>query len=194
MNSETEDIKVWLQKRDTKAAPALFGMHVHEAGGSMLLRFKHNVKDSWAMIHRDAGSGGGEVRKSNLLKGQIFRFPKENIFVLSISWQCIKKQRHHFANNGPYSQSYGLSSSHVWMWETIKKTEHWRIDAFEPWCWRIPLRVPWTIRKSNQFILKEISPEYSLDGLMLMLKLKYVGHLMQRTDSLEKDPLLCRSF
>ena len=77
---------------------------------------------------------------------------------------------------------------------TIKKAEHQRIDAFELWCWRRLLRVPWTARRSNQSILKEISPEYSLDGLMLMLKLKYVGHLMQRTDSLEKDPLLCRSF
>ena len=69
---------------------------------------------------------------------------------------------------------------------TIKKAEHCRIDAFELWCWRRLLRVPWTARKSNQSILKEISPEYSLEGLMLKLKLQYFGHLMQRTDSLEK--------
>ena len=75
---------------------------------------------------------------------------------------------------------YGCESS------TIKKSECWRIDAFELWCWRRLLRVHWTARKSNQFILKEISPEYSLEGLMLMLKLQYFGHLMQRTDSLEK--------
>ena len=69
---------------------------------------------------------------------------------------------------------------------TIEKAERQRIDAFELWCWRRLLRVPWTERRSNQFILKEISPEYSLEGLMLKLKLQYFGHLMQRTDSLEK--------
>ena len=69
---------------------------------------------------------------------------------------------------------------------TIKKAERRRIDAFELWCWRRLLRVPWTARRSNQSILKEISPEYSLEGLMLKLKLQYFGHLMQRTDSLEK--------
>ena len=67
-----------------------------------------------------------------------------------------------------------------------KKAEHQRIDAFELWCWRRLLRVPWTARRSNQSILKEISPEYSLQGLMLKLKLQYFGHLMQRVDSLEK--------
>jgi len=66
------------------------------------------------------------------------------------------------------------------------KAEHQRIDAFELWCWRRLLRVPWTARRSNQSILKEISPEYSLEGLMLKLKLQYFGHLMRRTDSLEK--------
>ena len=71
-----------------------------------------------------------------------------------------------------------------------KKVEHWRIDAFEPWCWRGLLRVPWTARRSNQSILKEISPEYSLEGLMLKLKLQYFGHLMQRTDSLESTLML----
>ena len=73
---------------------------------------------------------------------------------------------------------------------TVKKAEHRRIDAFELWCWRRLLRVPWTARRSNQSILKEISPEYSLDGLMLKLKLQYFGHLMQRTDSLEKTLML----
>ena len=73
---------------------------------------------------------------------------------------------------------------------TIKKTEHQRIDAFELWCWRRLLRVPWTARRSNQSILKEISPEYSLEGLILKLKLQYFGHLMQRTDSLEKTLML----
>ena len=73
---------------------------------------------------------------------------------------------------------------------TIKKAEHQRIDAFELWCWRKLLRVPWTARRSNQFILKKISPEYSLEGLMLKLKLQYFGHLMQRADSFEKTLML----
>ena len=73
---------------------------------------------------------------------------------------------------------------------TLKKVECQRIDAVELWCWRRLLRVPWTARRSNQFILKEISPEYSLEGLMLQLKLQYFGHLMQRTDSLENTPML----
>ena len=73
---------------------------------------------------------------------------------------------------------------------TIKKTERWRIDAFELWCWRRLLRVPWTARISNQSILKEINSEYSLEGLILKLKLQYFGYLMQRTDSLEKILML----
>ena len=73
---------------------------------------------------------------------------------------------------------------------TIKKAEHQRIDAFELWCWRRLLRVPWTARRSNQSVLKEINPEYSLEGLMLKLKLQYFGHLTQRTDSLEKTLML----
>ena len=73
---------------------------------------------------------------------------------------------------------------------TIKKAEHRRIDAFELWCWRRLLRVPWTARRSNQSILKEMSPEYSLEGLMLKLNLQYFGHLMRRTGSLEKTLML----
>ena len=73
---------------------------------------------------------------------------------------------------------------------TIKKAEHQRIDAFELWCWRRPLRVPWTARRSNQSIIKEISPEYSLEGWMLKLKLQYFVPLMRRTDSLEKTLML----
>ena len=73
---------------------------------------------------------------------------------------------------------------------TIKKAEHRRIDAFELWCWRRCLRVPWTARRSNQSILKEITSEYSLEGLMLKLKVQYFGHLMRRTDSLEKTLML----
>ena len=100
--------------------------------------------------------------------------------------QHIKKQRHYFADKGPSSQSCGFSSSNVWMGGcTIKKAECRIIDAFELWCWRRLLRVPWTVRRSNQSLLKEISPVYSLEGLMLKLKLQYFGHLIQRTDSFE---------
>ena len=107
--------------------------------------------------------------------------------------QHIKKQRHSFANKGPSCQSYGFSSSHVWMWELdYKKTEHWRIDAFELWCWKRLLRVPWTARRSNQSILKEISPEYSLEGLMLKLKLQYFGHLMAKNWLISKTLMLGR--
>ena len=76
------------------------------------------------------------------------------------------------------------------MWVLIKKAEHQRIDAFELWCWRMLLRVPWTARRSNQSILKEISSEYSLEGLMLKLKLQYLGNLMWRIDSFEKTLML----
>ena len=104
--------------------------------------------------------------------------------------QYIKKLTNHFANKGSSSQGYGFSSGHVWMWELdhIKKAECQRIDAFELWCWRRLLRVPWTARRSNQSILKEINPGCSLEGLML--KLQYFGHLMWRTDSLEKTLML----
>ena len=107
--------------------------------------------------------------------------------------QHIKKQRHYFANKGPSSQSYGFSSSYVWSesW-TIKKAECWRIDAFELWCWRRLLRVPWAARRSKQPILKEISPGCSLEGPMLKLKLQYLGYLLRRTDSFEKIPMLER--
>ena len=105
--------------------------------------------------------------------------------------QHIKKQRHYFADKGPSSQGYCFSSSHVWMWELdYKKAERWRIDAFEVWCWRRLLRVPWTARRSNQSVLKEINSEYSLEGLMLKLKFQYFGHLMRRTDSFEKTLML----
>ena len=105
--------------------------------------------------------------------------------------QHIKKQRCYFANKGPYSK---VMVSPVAMYRcgswNIKKAECRRIDAFELWCWRRLLRVLWTTRRSNQSILKEISPEYSLEGLTLILKLQYFGHLMQRADSLEKTLIL----
>ena len=91
---------------------------------------------------------------------------------------------------GLYGQSYGFSSSHVWMWELMRQ----RTVAFKLWCWRRLLRVPWTARRSNQSIVKEINSEYSLEGLMLKLKLQYFGHLMQGANSLgkkkKKKPLM----
>ena len=105
--------------------------------------------------------------------------------------QHIKKQRHGFANSGLYSQSYGfLVVMHGCDSWTIRKSECWRIDAFKWWYWRRFLRVPWIARKSNQSILKEINPEYSLEGLMLKVKLQYFGHMMWRTSSLEKTLIL----
>ena len=105
--------------------------------------------------------------------------------------QNTKKQSHYFAYNGPSSQRYVfpvvMYGCESW---PIKKAECQRIDAFELWCWRKLLRVPWTARRSNQTILKEISPEYSLEGLMLKLKFQYFGHQMQITDSLEKTLML----
>ena len=105
--------------------------------------------------------------------------------------QHIKKLRHYFATKVCLVKAmvfpivlYGCES-----W-TMKKAEHQRIAAFELWCWRRLFRVPWTAQRSNQSILKEISPEYSLEGLMLKLKPQYFGHLMWRTDSLEKTMML----
>ena len=103
--------------------------------------------------------------KTNARKpNQFYSFPRP------VSWETIAM--------------YGCES-----W-TIQKAEHQRIDAFELWCWRRLLRVPWTARRSNQSILKEISPEHPLERLMLKLKLQYFGHLMRRTDSLEKTLML----
>ena len=103
----------------------------------------------------------------------------------------IQKQRHYFANKGPPSQGYGFSSSRVWMWELDCK-ESWALKKWCFWtvCWRRLLRVPWTARRSSQSILKEISPEYSLEGLIVKLKLQYFGHLMWRANSLEETLML----
>ena len=100
----------------------------------------------------------------------------------------IKKQRHYFASKVK-AMDFPIVRDGCESW-TVKKAECQRIDAFELWCWRRLLRVPCTARRSNQFILKEVSPEYSLEELMLKLKLQYFSHLMQRTDSLEKTLML----
>ena len=103
----------------------------------------------------------------------------------------FKKQRHYFANKGLSSQAmvFPVVMYRCESW-TIKKAEWWSNDAFELWCWRRHLRAPWTARRSNQSILKEVSPECSLEGLMLKLNLQYFGHLMWRADSLENTLML----
>ena len=103
----------------------------------------------------------------------------------------ILESRYYFANKGPSGQSSGFSSEHLCMWELDWK-ESWapKYWCFELWCWRRLLRVPWTARSSNQSILKEVSCEYSLEGLMLKLKLQYFGHWMGRIDSLVKTLML----
>ena len=135
----------------------------------------------WGFKITEEGNWSHEIKRSFAPWKKIYNQPREN----------IKKQRHYFANKCLSSQGYGFPSGHLWMWELdIKKTEHWRIDAFELWCWRRLLRVPWTARRSNQSILKEISPGCSLEGLMLRLKLQYFGHLIWRTDSFENTLML----
>ena len=109
-----------------------------------------------------------------------------------ITLDSILKSRDIILPRKVCSQSYGFfqkSYMYVRSW-SIKKAEHRRIDAFELWCWRRLLKVPWTAKRSNQSILKEINPEYSLEGLTLKLKLQFFGHLMRRTDSLEKTLML----
>ena len=102
-----------------------------------------------------------------------------------MSWKAIH------SNKVLSTQGYGFSNSHVWMWELdYKESEDQKIDAFKLWCWRRLLRVLWTAKRSKPSILKEISPEYSLEGLMQTLKLQYFGHLMWRTDSFEKTLML----
>ena len=105
------------------------------------------------------------------------------------TWTLYSKQKHYFAKKGLSGQSYHFPRRHVRVgpW---RKAGQLRIDVFELWCWRRLLKVPWTSRRSNQSTLREISPEYSLEGLMLKLKLQSVGHLMRRADSSEKTLML----
>ena len=104
--------------------------------------------------------------------------------------QHMNKQRHHFSDKEPSSQSYGFLVVMYGCELDHKEAEHQRIDAFELWCWRRLLRVPWTVKRSNQSIVNEINPEYLLEELMLKLKLQFFGHLVQRTDLLEKILML----
>ena len=103
--------------------------------------------------------------------------------------QCVEKRRHYSADKGPYSQGYGFPSGHIRLWAAIKKAET-RIDAFKLCCWRRFLKVPWTARRLNQSTLREVIPEYSLEGLMLKLKFQYFDCLMWTADLLEKSLML----
>ena len=136
------------------------------------------------MDHSLPGSSIHVIFQARVLEWDAIAFSMTNL-------DSIKKQRHYLLTKVHRVKAmvfpvvmYGCES-----W-TIKKAEHQRTDVFELWCWRRLLRVPWTARRSNQSVLKEISPEYSLERLMLNLKLQYLGHLMQRTDSLEETLIL----
>ena len=123
-----------------------------------------------------------------LAKSQIWLSDwKPNNIYTDVFTSCVYCLLSYFANKGPSSKTYGFSSSHVWMWQLDYK-ESWvpKNWYFEQWCWRRLLRAPWTAKRSNQSILKEISPECSLEGLMLKPNFQYFGHLMWRADSFEK--------
>ena len=128
-----------------------------------------------------------KTKKQKTKKQHLLLRKKAVINLVSI----LKKQKHHFADKGPFNQICGFSSRHVQMWQ-LDHEEGWALKnrCFQMWFWRRLFRVPWTARRSNQSTLKEISPEYSLEGLVLKLKLQYFGHLMGRTDSLEKTLML----
>ena len=115
---------------------------------------------------------------------------QEEISLLISGLQYVKKQRYHSTDKGPYSQGYDLPSGCIWLWELDPKVQHQRIDAFELWCWRRLLKVPWTPRRSKQSILREINHEYLLEGLMLQVKFQYFGHLMTTDDWLENSLML----
>ena len=142
------------------------------------LELRNNVSDTLPQVGQETGLPCSELPADSMGKH------------IKPRWH-IKRQRHYFADKGPFSQSYGFS---IVMYEcqswTIKKSQCWRIDAFELYCWKTLLRVPWTARRSNQSILKEISPEYLLEGLILKLKHQYFGHLMRQADSLEKTLMM----
>ena len=122
------------------------------------------------------GDCGREIRRWLL-------FGRKAVTNLDPCWKAETS----LCQQGPYSQGYGLPSGHLQLWKPdCKKAEHQKINAFALWCWRRLFRAPWMARRSNQSILREINPEYSLERLMLKLKLQYFGHLMETANSLEK--------
>ena len=167
--------RVWLCIPMNRSTP---GSSVHEISQARIL--------AWVAMPSSGGSSWPGIESTSLMSPAFAGKFLTTCHLGSLRWH-IKKQTHHFADKGLYSQSYGFSNSHVLCknW-TINKAESWRIDAFELWGWRRLLRVPWTARKTDQSILIGINCEYSLEGLMLKLKLQYFGHLMWRADALEK--------
>ena len=131
-----------------------------------------------------------EIKRHLLLGGKGAYYQPRPYYHMTNLDIILKSRDVNFADKGPSSQSYGFSvvmyGCESW---TMKRAEHWRIDAFGLWCWRRLLRVPWSARRSNQSILNEINPECSLEGLILKMKFQYFCHLMGRTDSLEKSQL-----
>ena len=159
----------------------------------MANRWGNNGNSGWLYFSGLQNTADGdcshEIKRHLLLGRKVYDQPR----------QLIKKQRYYFANKGPSMDLWILTKVKTMVFPvvmygceswTVRKAEHQRIDAFKLWCWRRLLRVPWTARRSNQSIIKEISPEYSLEGLMLELKLQYFGHLMWRVVSLEKTLML----
>ena len=154
------------------------GSSVHEISQATILEWVAMPSSRWSSWPRDRT----HISYVFCICRQVL---KHQCLLGSLRWH-IKKQTH-FTDKGLYHQSYGFSNCHVWCesW-TINKAECWRIDAFQLWCWRKLLRVPWTARRTNQSVLIEINHEYSLEGLMLKLKLQYFGHLKWRADSCDK--------
>ena len=162
--SEKVGLKLNIQKTTIMASGAITSWQIDGETMESVIDFIF----LWPQITAD-GDCSHEIKRRSLLERKIMT-----------NLDSILKSRDITSNNTDSSSlSYGFSSGHVWMWEcTIKKTECRRTGAFEMWCWKRPLRVAWTARRSNQSILKEISPEYSLEELMLKVKLQYFGHLM----------------
>ena len=157
------------------------GITVETVTGFILLGSKITADGDYSLV----------IKRHLLLEGKAMRNLDSILKSRDIKNKQTKKQRHYFANTGPYSQSYGFSSSHVWMWVL----DHKELWAPKDWCFWIVvlrrlLRIPWTAKRSNKSILKEINSEYSPEELML--KLQSFGHLMQRADWLEKTLMLGR--
>ena len=174
--SEKAGLKLSIQKTKIMASDPITSWQIHEEtmktvtdfifGGSKINAdgdCSHEIKRS-LLLGRKA-----MINLDSILKSRDITLPTKVLIVKAMVFPVVM---------------YGCES-----W-TVKKAEHWRIDAFELWCWKRLLKVLWTAKRSNQSILKETSPEYSLEGLMLKLKLQYFGHLMRRTDSSEKTVML----